>query len=519
VSGNAAQLLVETAGRFGDRPALSVGGETWTYSDLEDASRRVAGLLKSKGLRPGDRVGLMLPNVPEFPAIYYGIWRAGGSIVPMNILLQERETTFYLEDSQARWLFVWHEYAAPAARGARVAGAEVVQVQPESFRELLGTAEPLAEVMPRAGDDTAVILYTSGTTGRPKGAMLTHDTMRIGADRVTPAILGAGEKDVILGALPLFHSFGQTVSLNGCIRAGACLVMIPRFTPRTVLEAVQRDGVTIFLGVPTMYHALLNFPERDAYDTSSLRICVSGGASLPSEVLFGFEQAFGCTVIEGYGLSETAATGTLGRPDRPRRPGSIGPVIEGVEVRLVDDHGKDVPAGAIGELVMRGFNLMKGYWDLPGATAEAIRDGWFHTGDLARVDEEGNYYIVDRKKDLIIRGGYNVYPREIEDVLYEHPAVLEAAVVGVADPALGEEVAAVVVLKDGATADAAEIQSFVKERLAAYKYPRVIQFTDALPVGPTGKILKREIRISAPTSDSARGSSTSRSTTSATERA
>ena len=351
MNGNVAQILVESTERFADRPALKLAEVTWSYADLEQASQRVAGLLVAKGLVPGDRVGIMLPNVPEFAAIYYGILRAGGVIVPMNILLQEREVAFYLEDPQARLLFVWHEYAGPAERGASVTGAEVVIIEPAGFAKTLAAVAPVADVAVRAGDDTAVILYTSGTTGRPKGAMLTHDTMRIGAERVTPAILRATEHDVILGALPLFHSFGQTVSLNGCLRVGACLAMIPRFTPSVVLETVQREQVTIFLGVPTMSHALLNYPERDAYDASSLRICVSGGASLPIEVLTGFEDAFGCTVIEGYGLSETAATGTLGRPDRPRRAGSIGPAIEGVEIKLVDDHGAEVAPGAVGELV------------------------------------------------------------------------------------------------------------------------------------------------------------------------
>jgi long-chain acyl-CoA synthetase len=298
---------------------------------------------------------------------------------------------------------------------------------------------------------------------------------------------------VILGALPLFHSFGQTCCMNNAIRAGACLTMIPRFDPAKALEIIQRDKVTLFEGVPTMYHAMLNHPERERYDVTSLRTCVSGGSAMPVEVMRGFERAFGAVVLEGYGLSETSPVASFNHLDREHKPGSIGTPIKGVEMKVVDDEDNDLPPGEVGEIVIRGHNVMKGYWNRPDATAEVMRGGWLHTGDMARVDEDGYFFIVDRKKDMIIRGGYNVYPREIEEVLYEHPAILEAAVLGVPDPAMGEEVAAAVVLRPGADADAEEIRSFVKERVAAYKYPRRIWFTDTLPKGPTGKILKRAI--------------------------
>jgi long-chain acyl-CoA synthetase len=311
---------------------------------------------------------------------------------------------------------------------------------------------------------------------------------------VSSRLFSLGPGDVIFGGLPLFHSFGQTCGLNAAIQSGACLTLLPRFDPTAALETLQRDRVTVMEGVPTMYIALLNHPERASYDTSALRLCVSGGAALPVEVLRGFEAAFSCIVLEGYGLSETSPVASFNHPDRERKAGSIGTPVEGVEFRLVDDQGNDVGEEEVGEIAIRGHNVMKGYWQRPEATDEAIRDGWFRTGDMARRDEDGYYFIVDRKKDLIIRGGYNVYPREVEEVLYEHPDVSEAAVIGLPDVTLGEEVCAVVALRPGATATPDELRRFTKERVAAYKYPRHIWLVDALPKGPTGKILKREIK-------------------------
>jgi len=350
-------------------------------------------------------------------------------------------------------------------------------------------------VAERAEDDTAVILYTSGTTGKPKGAELTHANLLANTDVNVRTLAQSSEQDVILGALPLFHSFGQTCALNSAVQSGACLTMIPRFEPGKAFEIIQRDKVTIFEGVPTMYHALLNHPERESYDVSTLRLCVSGGSALPVEVLKGFEQAFGVEVLEGYGLSETSPVASFNHPGRERKAGSIGTPIEGVEMKVVGENGEDVPQGEVGEIAIRGHNVMKGYWNRPDATEEVMRDGWFLTGDMATIDEDGYFFIVDRKKDMIIRGGYNVYPREIEEVLYEHPAVLEAAVVGVPDEKMGEEVGAAVVLREGQQADAKDISAFCKERVAAYKYPRQVWFLDALPKGPTGKILKRDIQV------------------------
>jgi long-chain acyl-CoA synthetase len=303
------------------------------------------------------------------------------------------------------------------------------------------------------------------------------------------------EDDILLGALPLFHSFGQTCGLNCSVYTGSTLSLIPRFDPAKALEIIQRDKVTIFQGVPTMYGALLNHDGREDFDVSSLRLCMSGGSAMPVEVMRGFEEAFNCKVLEGYGLSETSPVASFNHPDKERKPGSIGTPIRGVEMKVVDEDGKDVAAGDVGEIVIRGHNVMKGYWNRPDATEETIRDGWFYSGDMAKIDDEGYFFIVDRKKDMIIRGGYNVYPREIEEVLYEHPAVEEAAVVAVPDDSMGEEVGAAVVLKKGQDVDADELKAHVKEQVASYKYPRKIWFVDELPKGPTGKILKREIEV------------------------
>ena len=493
MSANLAANLTATAARTPDAVALKLDGLQISFAQLEDSSARVAGHLASIGVEAGDRVGLMLPNVPGFAAIYYGILRLGAVVVPMNVLLKERETSFYLSDPEAKAVFAWHDFADAAGAGAREAGAELIVVSPGEFGALLAAATPLAEVAARAETDTAVILYTSGTTGTPKGAELTHGNLGRNAEATQRLFSMTGE-DVILGSLPLFHSFGQTCSLNAGIRAGAKLTLLPRFEPDKALEIIERDRVTLFMGVPTMYSAILNSPSAPSADAGSLRICVSGGASLPVELMRSFEQHFGCVILEGYGLSETSPVASFNHPDGVRKPGSIGTPIEGVEMRVVDDAGKPVADGEVGEIVIRGHNVMKGYWNRPEATAEAIREGgWFFSGDMARIDEDGCYFIVDRKKDLIIRGGYNVYPREIEEVIYEHAAVAEAAVIGVPHDELGEEVAAFVALKPGAQASADELKAHVKDQVAAYKYPRHVWVIDELPKGPTGKILKRSL--------------------------
>ncbi len=498
---NLADSLARTAADHPDRVAIRLGEDTLTYRDLDDASARVAGLLGARNVGPGDPVGLMLPNVPQFAVVYFGVLRAGGVVVPMNPLLKAREVAYYLGDSGASVIFAWHGAASEVEVGAKEADAEAIVVDPATFGDRLATAVPAPQVVDRAGADTAVILYTSGTTGHPKGAELTHDNLIKNAEVTGRDLLQIGPDDVIFGGLPLFHSFGQTCTLNTAVAAGATLTVLPRFDPAQALRMLADHHATVFAGVPTMYSALLHVPDRADYEVSALQVAVSGGAAMPVEVLRQFEDAFGCIVLEGYGLSETSPVASFNHPDRERKPGSIGTPIRGVEMRVVDEAGNALPQGEVGEIAIRGHNIMKGYWRKPEATADAISaDGWFRTGDVGRVDEDGYYYIVDRKKDLIIRGGYNIYPREIEEVLYEHPAVAEAAVVGMPHAELGEEVGAAVVLKPGTFASEDELRGFVKAQVAAYKYPRRVWFVDALPKGPTGKILKREITVPEATS-------------------
>ncbi|MFI6808995.1 long-chain fatty acid--CoA ligase [Streptomyces luteogriseus] len=488
---NLAQFLVETAARQPERPALRLGTDTTTYAELDERSARAAALLRAAGVQPGDRVALMLPNVPEFVVLYYGALRAGAIVVPMNPLLKERETAYHLTDSGAVLLLEWHRTPGEGAQGAAATGVRTMAVEPVAFAALLAGHEPLTEVARTADDDVAVLLYTSGTTGKPKGAALTHGGLRHNTDVNAVHVQRMTPEDVVVGCLPLFHIFGQICTMSVAIRSGASLTLVPRFDPQTVLDTIARDRATVFEGVPTMYAALLQHPT--GADVSTLRMCVSGGASLPVEVLHGFEERFGCAVLEGFGMSETSPVVTFNHPDRPRKAGSIGTPIKDVEVRLLDEKGQDVGTDAIGELVVRGPNVMKGYWNRSEETAAAVPDGWLRTGDMARQDEDGYLYIVDRKKDMIIRGGYNVYPREIEEVLHEHPAVALAAVVGVPDRKLGEEIAAAVVLRPGARATPEELRQHVKGRVAAYKYPRLVWLADTLPMGPSGKILKREI--------------------------
>jgi long-chain acyl-CoA synthetase len=485
---------VNTAGSYPDRPAVVLDERGQRYRDLDDLSARVAAWLRGRGISAGDRVGLMAPNVPEFVELYYGILRAGAVVVPMNPQFKSREVGYYLSDSGAALALAWHGVAGQAAAGAKSAGTDLVIIEPSELAVMLAGVDPAPAVADRAPCDTAVILYTSGTTGEPKGAELTHANLLSNVEVTRTTLLGLTSADVVLGALPLFHSFGQTVGMGCAIAAGACLTLLPRFDPVRALEIVKRDQVTVLMGVPTMYAAILHSAGATG-DVASLRLCVSGGAAMPVELMRGFEKHFGCMILEGYGLSETSPVASFNHPDRERKPGTIGQAIAGVEMRVQSNGGDPLPPGQIGEIAIRGDNVMKGYWRRPEDTAQAMAGGWFRTGDLGRMDPEGYFSVVDRKKDMIIRGGLNVYPREIEEVLYEHPAVAEAAVIGVPDQLLGEEVAAVVTIKPGASADPGELREHVKSQLAAYKYPRHVWIVDALPHGGSGKILKRAIAI------------------------
>jgi long-chain acyl-CoA synthetase len=492
MSVNLAALLTASAGRGPERPALKLDDTVLTYGQLDEASARVAGLLRARGIGAGDRVGVMLPNVPSFAVAYYGILRAGGVVVPMNVLLKTRETASTCR-TRGRSS---SSPGTPSPRPPRPAPARpapsACSSLPASSRGSWPGPSPRREVAERDGGDTAVILYTSGTTGTPKGAELTHDNLRRNTE--TMAELFRFGPDTghprRAAAVPLVRADVRPERDAPRRRPAHAR---PALRPGKALEIIQRDRVTVFEGVPTMYARCSTTPRRTSFDTSTLQICASGGAALPVEVLHGFEESFDCKVLEGYGLSETSPVASFTPPDGERKAGAIGIPIPGVEMKVVDDDGNDVPQGEVGEIVIRGHNVMKGYWGRDDATRETIRDGWLHSGDMARIDEDGYFFIVDRKKDLIIRGGYNVYPREVEEVLYEHPAVREAAVVGMPHPELGEEIGAAVALKDGQEATPEELQAHVKDAVAAYKYPRMVWLVDELPKGPTGKILKREI--------------------------
>ena len=512
---NLAVLLEDSARNVPDRVAVACGPTRLTYAELDAQASRVAGALAVRGIGPGDRVALSCPNLPCFPVVYYGILKTGATVVPLNILLTEREIAYHLEDSAATAYFCYEGTPElPTGQAGRAAfdGIEscehfvLLTADPDATAPSPDT-ETLAEFTHRqpatftsaatSETDTAVILYTSGTTGQPKGAELTHSGVVHNA-LLANRLFGPHPREVQLLVLPLFHSFGQIVQMNAGFAAGATIVLLPRFDAAAVLEVMQAEQVTFFAGVPTMYHALLNCAETGGFDiekiAATMRIAVSGGAALPVELMRRFEERFAVPILEGYGLSETSPVATFNRTDRPRRAGSIGLPVWGVDVRIIRDDGSIADPDERGEIVIRGHNVMKGYFRRPDATAAAIdRDGWFRTGDIGVRDAGGYVYVVDRKKDMIIRGGFNVYPRELEEVLLTHPQVSLAAVVGVPHPSHGEEVKAFVVRTPGAELTEADLIAWCKQNMAAYKYPRLVEFRESLPMTATGKILKREL--------------------------
>lgn len=505
---NLAAALQRNAVSKPDKVAIVFGDTQITYAQFNAIASQIANGLKAKGIQPGDRVALSCPNLPFFPLVYYGIQKAGAVTVPLNVLLREREIAFHLEDSAAKFYFCFEGVEGlPMAQAGMAAfnqvdGCEhmVVMTADQSAMDYQGlptlTAfmndqSPVCDYTPREADDTAVVLYTSGTTGKPKGAELTHSNQYINALAAQNLMEMRGD-DVHLLTLPLFHTFGQTVNMNAPVSLGCTMVMVARFDPATVKGLIEKHKVTLFAGVPTMYIGM-NLCQADN-DVSSLRLGVSGGASLPVEVLRTFEEKFKVPILEGYGLSETSPIASFNHLDMPRIPGSVGQPIQGVEVRVVDDNGQPLPQGEPGEIIIRGHNIMKGYLNRPEENEKALRNGWFYTGDVGRFDDKGNLYIVDRVKDLIIRGGFNVYPREIEEVFMTHADVAMVAVVGVPCDQYGEEVKAFVVLKEGAQVSGEELKAWGKEQLAAYKYPRMVEIRQALPMNATGKILKKDLR-------------------------
>lgn len=504
MSFNLATILEESTRKHPDRVAMILDDFKMTYKQLDEAANQVANALRANGIKAGERVGMMLPNVPHFPMVYFGILKAGCIAVPMNVLLKAPEIEYYLSDSETSTFFYWDMFAAEAVQAANRVSSVTHKIRvsmqggeaPEGtqdFFQMIGGQPKEFDSVATGADDTCLLIYTSGTTGKPKGAALTNFNL-FECCHIGTHIFEFKDDDVILATLPMFHSFGLSNVLNGSIHGGITMSLLPRFDADKALQVMQRDRVSLFLGVPTMYFAMLHHPERSTYDLSRLRLCVSGGASIPGEVINAWEKATGTKILEGYGLSETSPTATFNQLESGQKVGSIGKPIWGVQVKIFDDDGKPVAQGERGEICIKGHNIMKEYWRNPKATKEAIKDGWFHSGDIGYEDDEGFLFIVDRKKEMIIRGGFNVYPREVEEVIYQHPQVAEAAVIGRVDEKFGEEVHAVVAPKPGQTIDPEELQAFVRERVAAYKYPRTIQVWPELPKGPTGKIMKLEIK-------------------------
>ncbi|MEV6376200.1 long-chain-fatty-acid--CoA ligase [Micromonospora musae] len=501
-----AMVLAESARRHSDTVAVVDGESRVTYAELWLEARSYAAGLRELGIAPGDPVALLAPNVVDFPRVYYGALAAGAVLVPVHLLLTADEAAYVLRDSGSKALVCHTSQLALGAAAAAAAGVRLVTVGPavpgvEATRleDVAERVPPLPSYLTREAEETAVVLYTSGTTGVPKGALLTHLNLVLNATVNVFDANDARGDDVVLGCLPLFHSFGQTVAMNGTFRIGATLVLLARFTGADAIDLMLRERVNVFHGVPTMYVALLE-AARGRDDLPRLRLCVSGGASLPVAVLERFHRTFDAAVFEGYGLSETSPTATTNQPHFGTRAGTVGHPVWGVEVEIaraeVDDRIELLPTGELGEIVIRGHNVFAGYLGRPEATAETVVDGWFRSGDLGHKDADGFVTIVDRKKDMIIRGGFNVYPREVEEALARHPAVGQVAVIGLPDPRHGEEICAVVVPDPGGPGapSEADLIDWAREHLGRHKYPRQVRYVDALPIGPSHKVLKRELR-------------------------
>ncbi len=498
-----AMVLAESARRHADSVAVVVGEEETTYAQLWEQARGYAAVLRERGVGPGTRVAMLVPNVADFPRVYYAVLALGATVVPVHALLTAREIAYALTDSGARLLVCAGPLLGAGADGASRAGVELMSVlapdgDVRSLTALAAQSEPIGAYVPCDPAQTATILYTSGTTGQPKGAQGCHLAL---VEQVNSLLVNAFDirpEDVVLGALPLFHTFGQTCAMNTTFRAGARLVMVPKFDGATALRTMVEQRATIMMGVPTMWMALLEAARANpGQELPPLRYGCSGGAALPVAVIDAVRETFGIEVYEGYGLTETSPVATFNHVGTPPRAGTVGTAIWGIDVEAADPEEASsirlLPRGELGELVIRGHNLFTGYLNRPEDTAAAVVDGWFRSGDLGTVGEDGYVTIVDRTKDMILRNGFNVYPREVEEILAGHPDIAQVAVFGLPDETHGEEVTAAVVLNAGASADAEALRAFASEQLAAYKYPRRFELVDSLPMGPSGKVLKREL--------------------------
>ena len=501
-----ASILAETAHRKPGNVALIFGPQQITYGDLWEQTRGYAGALRSRGIGEGDAVALLIPNVPDFPRAYYAILALGAVVVPVHALLKAEEIEYVLRDSGAKLLICAAPLLAEGAKGAAMAGIETLSVlvpdeqngaMPFSrLEDEAAAAHPIDAYVPRNPFDTATILYTSGTTGKPKGAEGCHFSLVEQVNVLSAGALDVTEDDRILGCLPLFHTFGQTCVMNLGFRVGATVVLVPKFDGATALSLMNANQCTVMTGVPTMYIALLEAAKSNP-ERPPLRYGMSGGAAIPVAVIERMKEVYGIDVHEGYGLTETSPVASFNHRGMPTRVGTVGTPIWGVDVEIadaeIDDRVELLPRGELGEIVVRGHNLMKGYLNLPQANAEAVVDGWFRTGDLGTKSEDDYITIVDRKKDMIVRNGYNVYPREVEEVLSTHPAVAMCAVFGVSHETHGQEIVAAVTLMPDSSVTGEDLVAFVKEHVAAYKFPRRVEVLEALPLGPSGKVLKREL--------------------------
>lgn len=511
---NLSNLLESSTREYAHRTAFSFADTKLSYAQLNGAANQIANALVASGIKKGDKIALSCLNIPYFPMVYFAILKAGATVVPLSVLLKEDEVAYHLKDSQAKayFCFTGTEALPMGERGFK--GFENVEtctnfymIMPQpSMASSIKNTTTLGEFMAgqsanfdsamTSSDDTAIIIYTSGTTGKPKGAELTHSNIFMNT-LISKDLLMMTHEDISLVSLPLFHIFSMTVLMMNIVYTGSEGVLVPRFDPKDVIDIMVKHQVTIFAGVPTMYWALSNY-DANASDikhiSNNMKIAVSGGASLPVNVINAFEKKFNVAIYEGYGMSEGSPIVTFNQRSTGRKPGSIGTPVWGVQVKLVDDEGNEVKQGEKGELLYKGHNVMKGYFNKPDINKETIKDGWLYSGDIATQDEDGFYYIVDRTKDMIIRGGFNVYPREVEEVMINHEAVSLVAVIGVPNEARGEEIKACVVLKEGRTVSEDDLMAWTKSKMADYKYPRIITFMKALPMSATGKILKKELR-------------------------
>jgi len=500
---NVGELLTNSASQYPDKTAIIFRDQPTTYAELNRRANQVANALIGLGIQKGDRVGLLLHNIPLYLEAYYGILKAGGVVVPMNVLYKAGEVAYIMQDSGAKALLTFAPFA-PVAMAAAAEAPElkhVIVAAPVEVPGALSWAKTIGDAPSTPPDvavsesDLAVLSYTSGTTGRPKGAMLTHGNLLANCQQLSdiPQISMRSD-DVVWLALPLFHIYGMNVGMNNSVLYGATMLVVERFEPASTLEGIQKHRVTVIYAAPPMFIAWAQVPNIRDIDMSSLRFISSGAAALPVAIISLFQDLTGAPISEGYGLSESAPTLTTNAAGLYTKPGTVGPAIPGVEIKIVDDNGNELPHGQMGELIARGDNVMVGYWNQPQATSETLRDGWLYTGDLATEDDDGYITIVDRKKDMIVVSGYNVYPREVEETLYHHPAVADAAVVQYPDPYQGESVLAFVVLKEGQEATAQELIDYTRSQIAVFKCPRRIEFVSELPKNNTGKVLRRELR-------------------------